>query len=452
MLKKIIILVVLLLFYLIGAYSIISDSNLSKNIKNSILNDIKPILKDTIFIIPTMRKENLNIIKKLEILDKEIASLKINNDQVLGLRVYDDPLNVVASPLEYKLAKFFLTGEPHNYKGNIKNRTNYKGRYIEKFKDNLIIFDTLKFYTTSTVNDDIFRSEKIELRKISTNIDKFKYLIGIRDMKVIKDKIFLFAIFKDDKNPGYYFIEILTSKLDFNKSNSEFNKIVFEKFLKFDFKSKNIIQSGGRIDEFKKNQIIVSFGDFSKPKWDSKEVELFSDNNYAGKIISINLENKDINILSKGHRNPQGLIYLKEKNIIINTEHGPKGGDEVNINYLDKIYNFGWPLASYGTRYNGDDPFPENHKNFEEPIRHYSPSVAPSQIIPKFNSEFFYMASLKEATIYKLRFIKNFTNINFERRIVIGERIRDIIYVGNNIYALVLDNTPSIAFFKEQDW
>ena len=63
-----------------------------------------------------------------------------------------------------------------------------------------------------------------------------------------------------------------------------------------------------------------------------------------------------------GHRNPQGLFFLKEKNLIINSEHGPKGGDEVNVNFLKKdikeLPNYGWPIASYGV------PYPQQDKSF----------------------------------------------------------------------------------------
>ena len=41
-------------------------------------------------------------------------------------------------------------------------------------------------------------------------------------------------------------------------------------------------------------------------------------------------------MISFGHRNPQGLKFVKGENLIINSEHGPKGGDEINFNYLDK--------------------------------------------------------------------------------------------------------------------
>ena len=76
-------------------------------------------------------------------------------------------------------------------------------------------------------------------------------------------------------------------------------------------------------------------------------------NSTTGKILLIDKNSRKYEVISLGHRNPQGLQYLKEFNIVINSEHGPKGGDEINFNQLftDLPKNFGWPISSYGTPY-----------------------------------------------------------------------------------------------------
>ena len=75
--------------------------------------------------------------------------------------------------------------------------------------------------------------------------------------------------------------------------------------------------------------------------------------------ISIDKTTKQFEIISMGHRNPQGLVYIKESDIIINTEHDPKGGDEIKINFqnTNQIPNFGWDISSYGTEYDGTEKF-----------------------------------------------------------------------------------------------
>ena len=75
---------------------------------------------------------------------------------------------------------------------------------------------------------------------------------------------------------------------------------------------------------------------------------------FFGKTIVIREKTKEYKILSMGHRNQQGLFYDKKNDIIYSTEHGPQGGDEININISPenfKIKNYGWPISSYGEHY-----------------------------------------------------------------------------------------------------
>ena len=95
-----------------------------------------------------------------------------------------------------------------------------------------------------------------------------------------------------------------------------------------------------------------------------------------------------------GLRNPLGLYYSKNFNFILSTEHGPKGGDEINMNDnpFFKVKNFGWPISSYGEHYAKnysdeilqDAPLNKSHKKFgfEEPLKYFNPSIGISQIIP----------------------------------------------------------------------
>ena len=63
-----------------------------------------------------------------------------------------------------------------------------------------------------------------------------------------------------------------------------------------------------------------------------------------------------------GHRNPQGLDYSKKFDYVISSEHGPAGGDEVNLNINpEKVKNFGWPISSYGNHYDIDAAATDSH-------------------------------------------------------------------------------------------
>ena len=118
--------------------------------------------------------------------------------------------------------------------------------------------------------------------------------------------------------------------------------------------------SGGRFATYKDNKILFTVG-YAYIKKAAQQL-----NTLLGKIISIDKSTSEHEIISMGHRNPQGLFYIKNLNIIINTEHGPKGGDEININFQedDKIPNFGWDVASYGTEYDGADPYKKSHAKY----------------------------------------------------------------------------------------
>lgn len=82
-------------------------------------------------------------------------------------------------------------------------------------------------------------------------------------------------------------------------------------------------------------------------------------------------------IYSYGHRNAQGLAFNRERGEIWLHEHGPKGGDEVNI--IRKGANYGWPLITYGINYNGSIISEETSRpGLEQPILYWVPSIAPS--------------------------------------------------------------------------
>ena len=155
------------------------------------------------------------------------------------------------------------------------------------------------------------------------------------------------------------------------------------------------------------------------------------ENSIFGKILFLSLEKKLLSIFSNGHRNPQGLLI--KDNIILSTEHGPKGGDEINKILYGK--NYGWPIASYGESYANENLiYKKNHKynNFEEPIFSYIPSIGISEIISipdSFSDKWqnnYLISSLNGKSLFRVKFNKNFSKIIYQEKIFIGQRIRDI--------------------------
>jgi len=91
----------------------------------------------------------------------------------------------------------------------------------------------------------------------------------------------------------------------------------------------------------------------------------------------VNNKNAKKAIYSYGHRNPQGMTLHPKTKEIWTHEHGPKGGDEINIIKAGK--NYGWPVISYGKNYSGTS-FTEitEKEGMEQPLHYWDPSIAPS--------------------------------------------------------------------------
>lgn len=80
-----------------------------------------------------------------------------------------------------------------------------------------------------------------------------------------------------------------------------------------------------------------------------------------------------------GHRNPLGLAFAPDGRLW-STEMGPEGGDELNL--IEPGRNYGWPLASYGSHYGGEDiPDPHASRNFVEPKAWWNPSISPGGLL-----------------------------------------------------------------------
>mgnify|MGYP001986204840 FL=1 len=109
--------------------------------------------------------------------------------------------------------------------------------------------------------------------------------------------------------------------------------------------------------------------------------------NHSGTIIHISLppartprslnKNWAKEIYSIGHRNPQGLVFNDRTGELWSHEHGPRGGDEINI--ISYGNNYGWPKVSYGKEYiGGDIGLNYSPKGFTDPVWKWTPSIAPS--------------------------------------------------------------------------
>ncbi len=342
--------------------------------------------------------------------------------------------------------------------------------YIDEHKNKLILLSAsgILAYSTSPIKK---LNKELILKQINTNIhefineDQFKksrqhnfdWLEGgwysTKDIQIYEDDIYV--SYTREVTSNCWNTSLLEGKMNYN-------------FIKFDIlftsdecvhvdknidKEFNAHQSGGRITNLSKDTVLLSTGDFRS------RYRVQNKNSIFGKVIKISKNNKDYSIISMGHRNPQGLFYDKENNFLLEAEHGPEGGDEINLIQLNEntIPNYGWAISSYGEHYGGKKaernktkyekyPLHKSHSEygFIEPIKYFNPSIGISQIIGLDKKNKYVVASLKDNAIYFFDLINDNKIDNLER-INIGERIRDMIKIENGL-VLFLEDTASLAF------
>ncbi len=240
----------------------------------------------------------------------------------------------------------------------------------------------------------------------------------------------------------------------------DLDKIVFKNFFStsecVEREVATIQHAGGKM-LFDNKDLFFTVGSFGTHKEPQDSDSIF------GKTIKINTETKSWKVISLGHKNSQGLSFTDNNNYIIQTEHGPRFGDEINLIDLNEVKNYGYPVASYGIHY-GDltgnnfvenKPFYKPHKEygFEEPIYYWSSEMNSngiSSIIEKQGEEnVFYATSLNGNNLYELKV--NFSELKVSSILSFNlrNRIRDIIYdIELDLYFLLLEENPSIAILR----
>lgn len=150
-------------------------------------------------------------------------------------------------------------------------------------------------------------------------------------------------------------------------------------------------------------------------------------------------------IWSYGHRNPQGLALHPSTGKLWEQEHGPQGGDEINI--IEKGKNYGWPVIGYGVNYGGGKIHEGTHKTgMEQPVKYWVPSIAPSgltfytgELFPAWKGHLF-AGALKSQMLVRLELDGD--RIVKEERLLQGlaERIRDVRQGPDGALYLLTDN------------
>ena len=213
--------------------------------------------------------------------------------------------------------------------------------------------------------------------------------------------------------------------------------------------------AGGRI-AIGRDKIFLSIGDYAKDGVFTKVKKPFPAQNRSndfGSIISLNVKNWKASKISYGHRNPQGLAFTFSGELI-STEHGPRGGDELNL--IKTGRNYGWPEVSLGTDYPTYSwPFSRKqgrHDGYELPLFSWVPSIGVSNLIEIQNfderwDDDLLVSSLKGASLFRLR--RNGDNIVYSEPIWIGQRVRDLAQTKDSI-VMWTDQSQLLFLSKDQ--
>ena len=249
------------------------------------------------------------------------------------------------------------------------------------------------------------------------------------------------SVFTIDKND----LALISNKKEncifFSLLNLTLSKVLLQTECLPDDKGIDLNGIGGAVIFFDEN-IYLSIG---APENQSEKIRDLaqSKSSIFGKILKISkedlLNSKEqalkYSIFSYGHRNPQGLVEINKR--IFSTEHGPMGGDEINLIQYNK--NYGWPLKSYGVRYmfkKGDTgksfKFNKKIENYKGPIYSFVPSVATSSLseCPK-NLKNYYpeniclmFLTLRAKSLFVVLVNKENLSVQNIQKIFIGERMR----------------------------
>ena len=205
-------------------------------------------------------------------------------------------------------------------------------------------------------------------------------------------------------------------------------------------------QGGGGLAVRDPYELYLGVGDYqTDPYADSPPPQ--DPHSTFGKIIELDLQTGDHKILSRGHRNPEGLAVLEDGRLD-SVEQGPNGGDE--LNEIREGQNYGWPNVTLGTAYGAytwkQHSLVGSHAGYTQPAYAWLPSIGVSSLLQvkhfgKVWDGDLLVASLKSQSLFRLR---DHTNVEYSEPIFVGQRIRDLAELDNGDIALWTDDAQLV--------
>lgn len=189
---------------------------------------------------------------------------------------------------------------------------------------------------------------------------------------------------------------------------------------------------GGKMLLLEGNKLLLTVGDQGFSGIESAQVFSQDLANDYGKTILIDLATRQHGYFTMGHRNPQGITRTQDGKLWM-TEHGPQGGDELNL--LQEHVNYGWPNVTYGTDYGSTAwPFNEDqgrHTGYQQPILSWVPSIGASDVTALHGDLFsiwrdnLLVGSLSARALYRLVVAED--RVVVQEPIALNQRVRDIL-------------------------
>jgi glucose/arabinose dehydrogenase len=197
--------------------------------------------------------------------------------------------------------------------------------------------------------------------------------------------------------------------------------------------------TAGRFEVIDKNSVYMTVGDLGYSQIGNRKKR--------GDLGSVfKLSAKSVSKVSEGHRNPQGIV-LYDKETLLVSEHGPRGGDEINL--IKKGNDYGWPFVTYGEPYgSGDYVRPSKtrtHEGFVEPITYWVPSIAPTELVQLPDTGWgawgkaLVLGTLREEVLVFITLNQKF-EVARTSRVDVGQRVRDLDLLSNGDLIMSTDS------------
>ena len=220
-------------------------------------------------------------------------------------------------------------------------------------------------------------------------------------------------------------VEVAVDQIRYNRAKQKVNRVANWFVTKPCVPISAVQHASGRFAVIDNKSAYVTIGDLGFPGINDRDKR--GDLGSIFKVSATNVER-----ISQGHRNAQGILLFNGKDLLA-AEHGPRGGDELNL--IKPGNDYGWPFVTYGEPYSsGDYVKPTKtgtHQGYVEPLKYWTPSIAPTELVQLREvgwgewSGALVLGTLRENALVFMKLDNKF-NVTQTKMVDLGQRIRDL--------------------------